>query len=150
MADSLRLDTLDRQIVNRLRNDARASYAAVGAEVGLSAPAVKRRVDRLLGAGVIRGFRAEIDPQAAGWTIEAVVDLFCNGRTSANDIAALVRRLPEVAAAYTVTGEANAILHLQVEDIDHLQRTLELIRAEGVVQQTRSHIVLTRLVPGAA
>ena len=65
-----------------------------------------------------------------------------------DDIAELVARMPEVTSAYTVTGEANAILHLRVEDIEHLQRALEAIRGEGVVQQTRSHIVLTRLTPG--
>ncbi|GAB3675913.1 Lrp/AsnC family transcriptional regulator [Angustibacter aerolatus] len=144
----MRLDGVDRQIMSLLRNDARTSYSTIGASVGLSAPAVKRRVDRMLDAGVIRGFHADVDPEAAGWQVEAIVDLFCQGRTSRDDIADLVARMPEVTSAFTVTGEANAILHLRVEDIEHLQRALEAIRGEGVVQQTRSHIVLTRLTSG--
>ena len=68
-----RLDPLDRQIIGCLTRDARATYAVIGEEVGLSAPAVKRRVDRLLAEGVIRGFTALLDPQALGWTTEAYV-----------------------------------------------------------------------------
>ena len=62
------LDDLDKQIVAALVRDARATYAEVGAAVGLSAPAVKRRVDRLLAAGAITGFSAQVDPSALGWT----------------------------------------------------------------------------------
>jgi DNA-binding Lrp family transcriptional regulator len=56
------LDDIDQRIVARLRDDARASFAEIGSAVGLSAPAVKRRVDRLRAAGVITGFTAVVDP----------------------------------------------------------------------------------------
>ena len=59
-----------------------ASYAEIGAKVSLSAPAVKRRVERLRSAGVIKGFTAVIEPAAVGWTTEAFVELFCTGRTT--------------------------------------------------------------------
>ena len=75
-------DELDKRIVVALVDDARATYAEVGAQVGLSAPAVKRRVDRLRSSGAITGFSARIDPAALGWTTEAYVELFCRGRTS--------------------------------------------------------------------
>ena len=75
-------DDLDRRIVAALVDDARATYAEVGAQVGLSAPAVKRRVDRLRASGAITGFSARVDPFALGWTTEAYVELFCRGRTS--------------------------------------------------------------------
>ena len=72
--------------------DARASYADIGAVVSLSAPAVKRRVDRLRAAGVIRGFTAVVDPAAMGWTTEAFVELYCTGRTTPSQIAEAARR----------------------------------------------------------
>jgi len=106
------LDALDRQIVAALLGDARATYAEVGAQVGLSAPAVKRRVDRLRASGAITGFSAQIDPAALGWTTEAYVELFCRGRTSPRDIAAAVAKHPEVVDACTVTGEADALLRI--------------------------------------
>ena len=62
------MDDIDARIVACLIKDARASYALVGSEVGLSAPAVKRRVDRLRATGAITGFSARVDPVAMGWT----------------------------------------------------------------------------------
>lgn len=142
------MDALDRQIVAQLQRNARASFAVVGARVGLSAPAVKRRVDRLLDRGVITGFTAVVDPEALGWGTEAFVELYCSGRTTAGQIAELARRHPEVSAAYTVTGEANALLRLRTADTGHLEEALERIRAEAAVVQTRSRVVLSRLVAG--
>ena len=61
------VDDLDARIVAALLKNGRASYAVIGDEVGLSAPAVKRRVDRLRTAGAIIGFSARVDPAAMGW-----------------------------------------------------------------------------------
>lgn len=146
MSDPLRLDDLDRGIVVALERNARATFADVGGQVGLSAPAVKRRVDRLLARGVITGFRAVVDPEALGWTTEAFVELFCHGRTSARQLADLVARHPEVTAAYTVTGDANALLLLRTADSGHLEQALERIRGERAVEHTNSRVVLSRLV----
>lgn len=74
------MDDLDRAIVATLTKRGRATYAEVGGVVGLSAPAVKRRVDRLVSDGVIAGFTAVVDPAALGWGIEALVEVYCQGR----------------------------------------------------------------------
>jgi DNA-binding Lrp family transcriptional regulator len=140
------LDDLDKQIVAALVKDARATYAELGAAVGLSAPAVKRRVDRLLAAGAITGFSAQVDPSALGWTTEAYVELFCRGRTSPADIAVALAKYPEVIDACTITGEADALLHVQASDVRHFEQVVERIGAESFVVRTRSVIVLSRLV----
>jgi DNA-binding Lrp family transcriptional regulator len=140
------LDDLDKQIVAALVQDARATYAEIGAAVGLSAPAVKRRVDRLLASGAITGFTAQIDPSALGWTTEAYVELFCRGRTSPADIAVALAKYPEVIDASTITGEADALLHVQASDVRHFEQVVERIGAESFVVRTRSVIVLSRLV----
>ena len=139
-------DELDGRIVAVLVGNARATYAEVGAKVGLSAPAVKRRVDRLLASGAITGFSARVDPAALGWTTEAYVELFCSGRTTPGVIAAAVRRYPEVADACTVTGEADALIHIRAADVRHFEQVMERIGAEPFVVRTRSVIVLSRLV----
>jgi DNA-binding Lrp family transcriptional regulator len=113
--------------------------------VSLSAPAVKRRVDRLRSAGVIRGFTALVDPAAIGWTTEAFVELYCTGRTTPVQLAAMARKDPAVVGAYTVSGEADALVHLRAADIAHLEQALERLRAESFVTSTRSMIVLSRL-----
>ncbi|MFI2661979.1 Lrp/AsnC family transcriptional regulator [Micromonospora carbonacea] len=141
----MQIDAVDQRIIALLVADARASYADVGSRVSLSAPAVKRRVDRLRAAGVIRGFTAVVDPAAVGWTTEAFVELFCAGRTTPAQIGVAVRRHPEVVGAYTVSGEADALVHLRAADISHLEEALERLRAESFVTSTRSTIVLSRL-----
>ena len=143
------VDDIDARIIAVLIKDARASYALIGHEVGLSAPAVKRRVDRLRAAGAITGFSARVDPAAMGWTTEAYVELFCGGRTSPEEIAAAVRRYPEVVDACTITGEADALVHIRAADVRHFEDVMERIRAEPFVVRTRSVIVLSRLVDRA-
>lgn len=139
-------DDLDRQIVAALVGDARATYSEIGAQVGLSAPAVKRRVDRLRAAGAITGFSAQVDPSALGWTTEAYVELFCRGRTSPTEIGAAVAKHPEVIDACTVTGDADALLHIRAADVRHFEQVVERIGAESFVVRTRSVIVLSKLV----
>jgi DNA-binding Lrp family transcriptional regulator len=140
------MDAVDQRIVALLVADARASYAEIGAKVSLSAPAVKRRVDRLRSSGVIKGFTAVIEPSAIGWTTEAFVELFCTGRTTPAQITVATRRHPEVVGAYTVSGQADALVHLRAADIGHLEQALERLRAEPFVTSTRSMVVLSRLV----
>lgn len=142
----MRIDKIDHRIVAHLLEDGRSSYAQVGAAVGLSAPAVKRRVDRLRRDGVITGYAAVVDPAALGWSTEAFVELFCTGRTSPQEIFASVRRHPEVVAAYTITGEANALVHLRVGDTQALEAALERLRGEPNIMQTKTSIVLSRLL----
>ena len=139
-------DELDRRILHALVQDARASYAEIGAVVGLSAPAVKRRVDRLRADGAITGFSARLNPGELGWTTEAYVEVFCRGKTSPADIALAVGKHPEVASACTVTGDADALLHIRAADMRHFEQVVERISAEPFVVRTRSSIVLSKLV----
>ena len=99
------LDKIDERIVAALIEDARASYATIGSLVGLSAPAVKRRVDRLQETGAIRGFTARVDPAALGWTTEAYVELFCRALTSPADIRAAVRRYRRLSGHARLPGK---------------------------------------------
>ncbi len=141
----MQLDDVDQRIIAALMSDARTTYADIGQTVSLSAPAVKRRVDRLRSVGVIKGFTAVVDPKAVGWTTEAFVELFCTGRTTPAQITMATRRHPEVVGAYTVSGEADALVHLRAADMQHLEQVLERLRAEPFVTSTRSMIVLSKL-----
>jgi DNA-binding Lrp family transcriptional regulator len=142
----LRMDSLDQQIMARLVADARTSYAEIGGVVGLSAPAVKRRVDKLLDAGVLRGFTAKVDPGALGWGTEAFVEVHCRGNVAPAQIRAGLEPLPEVVAAYTVSGAADAIVHLRAAGIAHLEKSLERLRAVDFVDRTVSTVVLSTLL----
>ena len=139
------MDDVDRQIVALLREDARRSFQDIGQRVSLSAPAVKRRVDRLLADGVIRGYAALVDPVRFGWSTHAVVELYTEGRMAAAEVRAAVEHHPEVVAAYTVAGEASAMLHVRAEDTPHLEAALERIRDEPGITRTQTQIVLSTL-----
>jgi len=139
------VDDIDRRIVALLREDARRSFQSIGAVVSLSAPAVKRRVDRLEAAGVIRGYSAQVDPAAYGWGTHAFVALYCEGRMAAGEVHEAVARHPEVEAAYTVAGEASAMLHVRARDTAHLEEALERIRDSPGVIRTQTQIVLSTL-----
>jgi DNA-binding Lrp family transcriptional regulator len=139
------MDEIDRQIVARLREGARRSFREVGEAVGLSAPAVKRRVDRLEGAGVITGYTAVLDPERFGWSMQAVVFLYCEGTMAADEVRGAVEGHAEVVAAYTVAGEASAVLLVRATDTRHLEQLLERLREHKGVLRTQTQIVLSTL-----
>ena len=139
------MDAIDRQIVALLRQDARRSYQSIGQRVSLSAPAVKRRVDRLEADGVLQGYAALVDAGRFGWNTHAFVALYCEGRMAAAEVRAAVERHPEVEAAYTVAGEASAMLHVRARDTSHLESALERIRDHPGVARTQTQIVLSTL-----
>jgi len=139
------IDEIDQQIVALLRENARRSFQDIGSHVSLSAPAVKRRVDRLEADGVIRGYTATIEPTAFGWHSHAFVELFCEGRMSGAEVSAAVSKHPEVEGAYTVAGVPSAILHLRATDTQHLEEALERIRETPGVLRTETQVVLSTL-----
>lgn len=139
------MDGIDQQIVALLQRDARRSYQSIGRVVSLSAPAVKRRVDRLEESGVIQGYSAVVDAARFGWTTHALVALYCEGRMAAAEVRDATERHPEVEAAYTVAGQASAILHVRARDTSHLEEALERIRDHAGVTRTQTQIVLSTL-----
>ncbi|MWB97953.1 Lrp/AsnC family transcriptional regulator [Agromyces seonyuensis] len=140
------MDKLDRAILDRLRQNARASYGAIGTQVGLSASAVKRRVDRLVADGVIRSFTIQVDPAVDGMGTEAWVELFCRGTVAPDELRRILQDVPEVVYAGTITGDADAVLQMRARDISTLEDALERVRIAPNVDHTRSAIVLSRLV----
>lgn len=138
-------DEIDQQIVALLRENARRSFQDIGKAVSLSAPAVKRRVDRLESEGVIRGYTATVEPTAFGWHSHAFVELFCEGRMSGGEVSAAVSKYPEVEGAYTVAGSPSAILHVRATDTRHLEQALERIRETPGVTRTQTQVVLSTL-----
>ena len=139
------MDETDRVIVALLRENARRSYQDIGRRVHLSAPAVKRRVDRLEGDRVILGYTSVVDPPAFGWHAEAFVDLFCEGTMPGEAIKRAVENEAGVVSAHTVAGEASARLHVMAQDTKDLEQVLERIRSTQGVTRTVTEVVLSTL-----
>jgi DNA-binding Lrp family transcriptional regulator len=140
------VDSLDTGIIDQLRQNARAGYGDIGLIVGLSASAVKRRVDRLVAEGVIRSFTIQVDPAVDGLATEAYVEVFCRGTVAPAELKRILSGVPEVIDAGTVSGSADAIVHMRSRDIPSLELALEKVRNAPNVDHTRSAIVLSRLI----
>jgi DNA-binding Lrp family transcriptional regulator len=140
------MDDLDRKILALLADDGRMTYDALGREVALSAPAVKRRVDRLRRDGALRKFTALIDHNALGSSTEALVELFYSPGTLLEEVAERLQRHPEVVEAWSVTGDADAIARVRTRDNADLERLIMALQRDEHVVRTRSQIVMSSLV----
>jgi DNA-binding Lrp family transcriptional regulator len=140
------VDDPDRQILALLVEDGRRTYDDIGRHVSLSAPAVKRRVDRLREHGALRGFTAVVDHTALGDRTEALIELFFAPGTLLEQVAGTLRSHPEVVEAWSVTGDADAIARVRTHDNADLERLIMDLQRDGLVQRTRSQVVLSRLV----
>ena len=139
------MDTVDEEIIRCVLQNSRSTYAEIGKAAGLSAPAAKRRLDRLVASGAIRGFTAIIDPQTLGWRTEAFVEVYCTGNPPPAELRRNLEGVPEVVEACTVSGAADAVLHLLARDIPHVEQAIQRIREAPVIARTESVIVLSRL-----
>src|SRR3954469_17841623 len=101
------MDAVDRKILALLVEDGRRTYDDVGRRVSLSAPAVKRRIDRLRRDGALMAFTAVVDHAALGATTEALVELFFAPGTPLDRVAATLQAHPVVIEAWSVTGGAD-------------------------------------------
>jgi Lrp/AsnC family leucine-responsive transcriptional regulator len=138
----VQLDARDLEIVAALQDDARATYADVGARVGLSASAVHDRVRKLEQAGVIRGYRAMVDPESVGLFVTAMIAVTPLDPQQPDDLPDRVREFPEVQDCYSVAGEANYILKVRTRTTSHLEELIRRLREKGGVQ-TRTTIALS-------
>jgi Lrp/AsnC family transcriptional regulator, leucine-responsive regulatory protein len=143
------MDAVDRQILALLIDDGRRTFDDIAGRVSLSSPAVKRRVDKLRAQGALRGFTAVVDHAALGDQTEALLELFFAPGTLLDEVARTLERFPEVVEAWSVTGEADAIARVRTRDNADLERVIMALQKDGLVQRTRSQVVLSRLVSRA-
>jgi Lrp/AsnC family leucine-responsive transcriptional regulator len=137
------VDEANRRLLVELQADARLSLAELGRRVGLSSPAVAERLARLEEAGVITGYRAEIDPRALGWALSVVIRIRPAPRELAK-VAELARRTPEIVECQRVTGEDCYIMKAHVRAVDDLEELIDRFAAYG---QTTTSLVHSSPVP---
>jgi Lrp/AsnC family leucine-responsive transcriptional regulator len=132
LATGKSFDDLDVAILEALQVDARTSFSDLARRLSLSQPAVSQRVRKLEEAGVIRGYRADVDPVALGIGIRATVRL----RTTHALLPAALQRfseLPEILTAYRLTGEDCFLLHVAAVDAHRLEEVIDSVARLGPV-----------------
>lgn len=141
--DSLLLDPINRRLAQELLADARVTMAELGRRINLSAPAVAERVQRLERAGVITGYRAEIDPRALGYGLTAIVRVKPAVRQLPR-IPELAAEIPEVTECLRVTGEDCFVMRIHLRSIDDLGGLLDRFLVYG---ETTTSLVAATPIP---
>jgi Lrp/AsnC family transcriptional regulator, leucine-responsive regulatory protein len=125
-----RLDPTDHKIIGELTSDGRVSLAELGRRVSLSSPAVAERVQRLERAGVITGYRAEIDPRTLGYQLTAIVRIKpAPGQLPR--IPELAAEIPQISECHRITGEDCFYIKIYLRSIDELSDLLDRFLVYG-------------------
>jgi Lrp/AsnC family leucine-responsive transcriptional regulator len=137
------IDEINRQLLAELQHDARATLALLARKVSLSPPAVAERLQRLQDAGVIRGYHAEIDPVAAGYSLTVIIRVRPAPR-QLHKVAELAQGTSEIVECHRITGEDCFLIKAHVRDVGHLEELIDSLAAYG---QTTTSIVQSSPVP---
>ena len=130
------LDDIDWLLLRELQTNARSTYQAMGDKVGLTIPAVIKRVDRLVSAGVIAGFRAEINPKRVGLAITAFLRVGENVR-HLESLVAIIKKSREVSEFHRCAGsDYSFIMKVHVHDLSELEAVVNRFSTHGSVHAT--------------
>ena len=130
-------DKRNVRILQLMSRKPRISISELARQIKMSAPAVRERVQRLEEAGVIKGYRLELDSRALGYPIAAFIRIR-PGPGMLPKIAELAQRLPQVTECYRITGEDCFLIKVHIDTLDHLDRVLDQFLAFG---QTTTSLV---------
>ena len=149
----IKLDAIDRRMLRDLQNHGRMTNVELARRAGISAPPCLRRVRALEEAGYIRGYHADVNPQALGFgvTVFAQVGLASQAEPDLKAFEALVQTWPQVREAHMLAGEADFLLKVVAEDWDAYQRFLTTrLTAAPNVSQVKSALSIgaSKIEPG--
>ena len=136
------LDSLGWKLIAELQADARISFAELGRRVGLSTPAVAQRVQRMEDEGIIRAYRAEIDPVSVGLPITAFIRMSIVGNVLSR-LTERVHSMPEIVECHRGTGEDSFILKVNVVSVEHLKDVIDRLTPYGT---TSTSLVLSSII----
>jgi Lrp/AsnC family leucine-responsive transcriptional regulator len=137
------VDSVDRQLLDALRANARATYAELARLVGLSAPAVHERVGKLEAAGVITGYHAAVAAEALGHAINALIGIFMTDNADSDELAESLAGLPAVEHCWFVAGEETFVVKVRVADVAALEGAIRTLNGIDGVARTRTTVVLS-------
>lgn len=148
MQETIELDHFDWRLLDVLQGDASLTNAALAERIGLSASQVSRRRLRLELAGIIRGYRADLDAPRLGLSVTVFIHVALNAhsRDNARRLRDLVRLTPAVLEAHALTGEADYLLKVVVADLRELSALVnDVLLPHEAIARLRSEIVLETL-----
>jgi Lrp/AsnC family transcriptional regulator, leucine-responsive regulatory protein len=136
------MDDRDKLILATLQENARATLGEIADRVGLAASSVHDRVRKLEQTGIIRAYRAEIDPEAVGLFVTALVSVMPLDPKQPDDLPDRVLEFIEVEDCHSVAGDENYILKVRTRTTSELEDFLRRLREKAGVH-TRTTVVLS-------
>src|SRR5947207_15446157 len=127
-------------ILEALQENARLSFSELGQRVGLSSPAVAERVRRMEDAGIITGYRAEVNTAKIGYPITAIIRISNSPGERCTRLTASTQEIPEVLECHRVTGSDSLIMKIMASSVEHLEALIDQFSAHG---QLTTSIVLS-------
>jgi Lrp/AsnC family leucine-responsive transcriptional regulator len=144
------VDSVDRQLIDALRGNARATYAELARVVGLSAPAAHERVAKLEAAGIITGYHAAVAAEALGYAINALIGVFITDSADTDEITGSLTAIVVVEDCWFVAGEETFVIKVRVPDVGGLEATIRELNSIPGVARTRTTVVLSTKFEGRA
>jgi len=138
------IDQTDWKLISELELDARQSFSELGRKVGLSQPATAERIKSLESAGIIRGYRVDIDRAKLGYAIDAFIRIETDG-ANCHGLQRNIAQLPEVLECHRVTGEGSYLIRAALQSIAQLEGLIDRLLPYG--SPTTSIVLSTPLPP---
>jgi len=142
---NIKIDDLNWKILKCLQNNARATFAEIGREVGLTSPAVAERVKKMEDLEIIQGYSLKISHFKTGYQLKAIITLRAfMGKLK--PFLSIVASFDEVINCYRITGNENIVMEVVLKDQFHLEKIIDKLIQYG---ETRTHIILSNVVTNA-
>ncbi|HEY7282236.1 MAG TPA: Lrp/AsnC family transcriptional regulator [Actinomycetota bacterium] len=139
MEPAQELDDIGWALLRELQENARLSFSELGRRVGLTPPAVADRVRRMEEAGIIRGYRLEVDHARVGLPLTAVIRVTHRG-VNCLELGRIVSEYPEVLECHRITGAESYSMKVALRSVEHLQELIDRLMPYG---ETVTSIVLS-------
>jgi len=141
--DIVKLDQIDRDILNILQIDGRSSASHIAEEIGMSIPAVTDRIKKLQESGVIMGFTTLLDHRKVGLDVSAFITVISESSSHYSDVVRETNNSPEIIQCFTTTGNGSHVLLALVKNTHSLEKLLRKIQSWPGVMRTETQIILS-------
>lgn len=141
--NTLKLDDIDQQILSILQNDGRETASHIAEKIKLSVPAAAERIKKLQESGIIKGFRAVLDPKMLGMDISALITIVSDSSRFYEKVVNKAIEEPEVIRCFSTTGDGSHVLLVLTKNTHSLERLLRKIQSWPGVIRTNTQLILS-------
>lgn len=141
--DIVKLDQIDRRILNVLKLEGRSSASFIAEEIGMSIPAVTDRIKKMQDSGVIMGFTTLLDHRKVGLDVSAFITVISESSSHYSDVVSEVNKQSEIVQCYTTTGNGSHVLLAITKNTHTLEKLLRVIQGWPGVIRTETQVILS-------